>query len=174
MNNIKKNTNGFTLVEIIVVLVILAILAAASIPTMLGFVKDAKMKSQIANARVAYIACQAVITEEYANGTYNKDSKKDIVGKYYHIGKLAAHSNVPTTNFTEQTISFETKLRKLIPETDMGNSWIRIDDCTDEGKIEKVTYGDTSIKLPEKGENIYLAIIIEAGNNVKLTNTADW
>lgn len=65
-NKLKNNKKGFTLVEIIVVLVILAVLAAASIPTMIGFVEDAKGKSEIANARAAYVAAQSVVTEEYA------------------------------------------------------------------------------------------------------------
>ncbi|MEA4807046.1 prepilin-type N-terminal cleavage/methylation domain-containing protein [Acetobacterium wieringae] len=54
---------GFTLVEIIVVLVVLAILAAFTIPTMLGFVADAKGKAYIAEAREVYVAAQAVATE---------------------------------------------------------------------------------------------------------------
>lgn len=57
---------GFTLVEIIVVLVILAILAAFSIPSMLGFVNDAKGKAYIAEAREVYVAAQAVATEYIA------------------------------------------------------------------------------------------------------------
>lgn len=64
----NKNKKGFTLVEIIVVLVILAVLAAAAIPTMLGFVEDAKGKAEIANARAAYVAAQSIVTEEYASG----------------------------------------------------------------------------------------------------------
>ena len=52
---LKKNKKGFTLVEIIVVLVILAILAAIAIPTMLGFVNDAKGKAYIAEARTCLL-----------------------------------------------------------------------------------------------------------------------
>lgn len=68
---LKKSNNkkGFTLVEIIVVLVILAILAAAAVPTMLGFVEEAKGKSEVANARAAYVAAQSIVTEESAKGT---------------------------------------------------------------------------------------------------------
>lgn len=54
---------GFTLVEIIVVLVILAILAAFTIPAMLGFVKEARGKAYLVEAREAYTAMQAALTE---------------------------------------------------------------------------------------------------------------
>ncbi|AWW27157.1 prepilin-type N-terminal cleavage/methylation domain-containing protein [Acetobacterium carbinolicum] len=66
MEWIKKQRDqkkGFTLVEIIVVLVVLAILAAFTIPTMLGFVADARGKAYIAEAREVYVAAQAVATE---------------------------------------------------------------------------------------------------------------
>ncbi|WKY47926.1 type II secretion system protein [Eubacteriaceae bacterium ES3] len=68
-NKMKKNTKGFTLVEIIVVLVILAVLAAFTIPTMLGFVNEAKGKALIAEAREVYVAAQATVTEYQGGGT---------------------------------------------------------------------------------------------------------
>lgn len=64
-----KSEQGFTLVELIVVLVILAILAAFTIPAMLGFVEDAKGKAAIAEAREVYVAAQAAATEYYGSNT---------------------------------------------------------------------------------------------------------
>lgn len=47
----RFNKKGFTLVEIIVVLVILAILAAIAVPSVLGYVEEAKKEKYIAEAR---------------------------------------------------------------------------------------------------------------------------
>ena len=71
MLKLKKqliNLKGFTLVELIVVLVILAILATFTIPAMLGFVEDAREKAAIAEAREVYVAGQAAATEIGKNG----------------------------------------------------------------------------------------------------------
>lgn len=46
---------------------ILAILAAFTIPAMLGFVEDAKGKAVIAEAREGYVAAQAAATEIYSD-----------------------------------------------------------------------------------------------------------
>lgn len=57
----KSNKKGFTLVEIIVVLVILAILAAIAVPSVLGYVNEAKDERYIQEARSIYVVIQ---TEE--------------------------------------------------------------------------------------------------------------
>jgi len=67
LGNPAKNKKGFTLVEMIIVMVIMAILAAALIPTMMGFVKDAKNNAHLATARAYYVAAQSVAT--YTTGT---------------------------------------------------------------------------------------------------------
>lgn len=66
MRQIRKivgNQQGFTLVEILVVLVILAIMAAVSIPSMKGFIDDANKKSYLTEARSVYVACQSAASE---------------------------------------------------------------------------------------------------------------
>ena len=60
----KKN-RGFTLVELIVVLVILAILAAILVPALLGWIDKANSQKDIEKAKAAMTAAQAVFTEAY-------------------------------------------------------------------------------------------------------------
>lgn len=78
INKIRKSRKGFTLVEIIVVLVILAILAAFMIPSMLGFVGDAKKKAAITEQREVYIAAQAIATEYFAKDSATAATKLGI------------------------------------------------------------------------------------------------
>lgn len=54
----RFNKKGFTLVEIIVVLVILAILAAIAVPSVLGYVEEAKKEKYIAEAKSIYTVIQ--------------------------------------------------------------------------------------------------------------------
>lgn len=77
----KKRIKGFTLVELIVVLVILAILAAFTIPAMLGFVEDAKSKASVTLTREVYTAAQAAATElytQYGGLSYDGSSNANI------------------------------------------------------------------------------------------------
>ena len=54
------------MVELIVVLVILAILAALLVPALTGYIDRAKKKSIIAETRQCVMAAQTLIDEEYA------------------------------------------------------------------------------------------------------------
>jgi type IV pilus assembly protein PilA len=58
-----KNKKGFTLIEIIVVLVILAILVAIALPAMFGYVEEARAKTFAQEARVGFLAAQWVVAE---------------------------------------------------------------------------------------------------------------
>ena len=63
----KNKKKGFTLVELIVVLAILAILAAMLVPALTGYIDKANEKKVIATARQYYVAAQTVASEAYAN-----------------------------------------------------------------------------------------------------------
>lgn len=98
---LRQNKKGFTLVEIIVVLVILAILAAITIPTMLGFVNDARNKALVNEARTAYVAAQSIASETYAIQQKDDNVKAAIVAsENVMTDKMKELTNVAAENST--------------------------------------------------------------------------
>ena len=65
---LKDDQKGFTLVELIVVLVILAIMAALLAPALLGYIDKARNSKYLEECRAIVTAVQAVNDERYAKG----------------------------------------------------------------------------------------------------------
>lgn len=85
MNNNKK---GFTLVEIIVVLVILAILAAIAVPSVLGYVEEAKKEKYIAEAKAIYTVIQVEETKLANEIDYTDKPEKYNSSEDYMFAKI--------------------------------------------------------------------------------------
>lgn len=61
-----KKTKGFTLVELVVVIAIVGVLASILVPTMLTYIRKAKLKSANTNAKTAYNAVAEFVTSTNA------------------------------------------------------------------------------------------------------------
>lgn len=91
----KRNSEkGFTLVELIVVLVILAILAAAIVPALLGYTDHAKKKKYIATAEECLKASQAVLSDRY------NDPSTNLTQAQRYAAAASADVNPEGTKFT--------------------------------------------------------------------------
>ncbi len=106
----KYSKKGFTLVELIVVLVILAVMAAMLVPALTGYIDEARKKKDYNAASEVLTAAQAVAAQYYGSDTtptaaeakaYITDARiADLVG----AGVDAEVSNITFANETDANL----------------------------------------------------------------------
>lgn len=73
----NSKVKGFTLVELIVVIAIIAILAAILVPNMLGYIRNSRFTQADANAKNVHTAATAAIAQAYADSQIGADTDTD-------------------------------------------------------------------------------------------------
>lgn len=110
----KTNKKGFTLVELVIVIAVIAILAAVLIPTFSGIIGKAKQNAAMQEAKNVYTMYTVDNAEsgDFASEAYVKTSK----GYYVHILKNAVVNEAYSTTQPSGVIFWESE-----PEVDETN-----------------------------------------------------
>lgn len=145
----KNKKKGFTLVELIVVLAILAILAAMLVPALTGYIDKANEKKVVAAARQYYVAAQTVTTDAYASNV--------------KLTSIKANGGTNGTTVTEIGIN-EAAVSNLDD--------VRWDE--DYKQLAEMKKGDTAeFAIDKDTHKITSATVVSAGYKAVYTSTTD-
>jgi prepilin-type N-terminal cleavage/methylation domain-containing protein len=111
----KNKKKGFTLVEIIVVLVIIAILMAALAPVMIGWINEARESTVRAEGRLYLNATNAVATEAIATRLWPDGTDVVIPAAGANAAPAATYYSQLLINQRTSDLIIDSNLSQLVP-----------------------------------------------------------
>ena len=138
----KQKQKGFTLVELIVVLVILSILAALLVPSLTGYIEKTHKTKVLAETRMVHTAVQTTVSEYYGTdkwakyGEYLGQDSAGLKDKYYLADKKADTS---TQDGKEKKARYD-EIVKLAEVSENKCSFMGY--FTEDGKVQLIIYKD--------------------------------
>lgn len=138
IKNLRRNKKGFTLVEVIVVLVILAILIAIAVPSVMKYIDDANDAKYLAQGRAAMITTQTELAYDYAD---DKKLNGSIYGSDESLIKVIGNE----VDITVKSVELDGEAYPLKGDAMNKNP--------NKVKVYKITLGDdTVVTIPVNGE----------------------
>ena len=163
-----KKKDGFTLIEIIVVLVVMGLLLAIAVPAILGYVKkanDAKFQSA---SRNIFVELQGELAEQTANAGKIKDANA-IPKKIYK--KIAKEYNVGNTEIADGTIQIgEYYIRDIVTYYDgeyTGHEYEKLDITKTNHNISKLVVWYTDLEYNSK------CVVFMSNEQIRMFNLGD-
>ena len=107
----KKNNKGFSLVELIIVIAIMAILAGALAPALIKYINKSRRSADISNADTIRTACQTAMSDEDAmvaigtgvTGASVSDLKSSYGAFSTEISSILGNSTITSKYFDKGT-----------------------------------------------------------------------
>jgi len=132
----KTNKKGFTIVELVIVIAVIAILAAVLIPTFSNVIESANESSAMQAAKNEYTNFMATLGGKIGTGNYIIESKQGSTTYYFlvvegqfnkeAVATAEANATAPTLTLNGTTYTKDSSASDLTTSIEDGNSNVAI------------------------------------------------